>query len=85
MTMALALPDLAAMDVLGQRIAEKLAPGDVIALTGRDGGTMAGELRPPDIEIRAASDSTARIQEMHLLCLHSLCDVLECRLFPQDS
>ena len=58
---------------------------DVIALTGRDGGTMAGELRPPDIEIRAASDSTARIQEMHLLCLHSLCDVLECRLFPQDS
>ena len=34
MTMALALPDLAAMDALGQRIAEKLAPGDVIALTG---------------------------------------------------
>ncbi len=49
----------------------------VIALTGRDGGTMAGQLGGDDIELRAASDVTARIQEMHLLIIHCMCRLIE--------
>ena len=36
---------------------------------------MARALRPGDVEIRVPSDSTARIQEVHVLTLHCLCDV----------
>ncbi len=56
---------------------------DVIALTGRDGGVLANHLAPDDIEIRVPSNSTARIQEVHLLVIHSLCDVIDQRLFGQ--
>lgn len=49
----------------------------VLALTGRDGGQIAQQLRTGDIEIRAAADSTARIQEMHLLIIHCLCRLIE--------
>lgn len=57
----------------------------VVALTGRSGGNMAKALGDNDIEIRAISDSTARIQEMHLLFIHCLCDYLECTLFPESA
>jgi phosphoheptose isomerase len=50
---------------------------DVIALTGRDGGVMAHQLGAGDIELRAASEVTARIQEMHLLIIHCLCRLIE--------
>jgi phosphoheptose isomerase len=49
----------------------------VIALTGRDGGRMAGALTSSDIEIRVPSSRTIRIQEVHLLIIHSLCDVID--------
>ncbi|HUF74289.1 MAG TPA: phosphoheptose isomerase [Gammaproteobacteria bacterium] len=49
----------------------------VIALTGRDGGRIAGLLRSPDVEIRVPSDRTARIQEVHLLIIHCLCDLID--------
>ena len=49
----------------------------VLALTGKDGGHMAGLLDDEDVELRAASDSTARIQEMHLLFIHCLCRLIE--------
>jgi D-sedoheptulose 7-phosphate isomerase len=52
----------------------------IIALTGRDGGTLAGFLGPRDIEIRVPSDSTARIQEVHLLSIHCLCDLIDRQL-----
>lgn len=54
----------------------------VIALTGRDGGAMATQLEGRDIEIRVPSESTARIQETHLLVIHCLCDIIERELFP---
>ena len=47
----------------------------IVALCGKDGGAMARALRSGDVEIRVPSDSTARIQEVHLLALHCLCDV----------
>lgn len=49
----------------------------VIALTGRDGGKLASLLRAQDIEIRVPAQSTARIQEVHLLIIHCLCDVID--------
>lgn len=49
----------------------------VIALTGRDGGTMCGQMSESDIELRVPSDSTARIQEVHILILHCLCDLTD--------
>lgn len=49
----------------------------VLAFTGRDGGEMAGLMRAEDIELRACSSSTARIQEMHLLFIHCICRLIE--------
>lgn len=68
------------------RAIEAAHAGDlsVIALTGRDGGKMAKLLKPGDIELRAASSVTARIQEVHLIFIHSLCDLIDCILYPQN-
>ena len=52
----------------------------VIALTGRNGGKLAETLRPTDIQICVPAKSTARIQEVHLLTLHCLCDAIDCLL-----
>lgn len=49
----------------------------VIALTGKDGGDLARVLRDSDIEIRVPAQSTARIQEVHLLAIHCLCDYID--------
>lgn len=49
----------------------------VIALTGRNGGAMAEALRESDVLICVDAQSTARIQEVHLLSLHCLCDVID--------
>jgi D-sedoheptulose 7-phosphate isomerase len=56
----------------------------VIALTGRDGGTIAQELSANDIEIRVPDERTARIQEVHLVIIHCLCDEIDQALFGQD-
>ncbi len=53
----------------------------VVALTGRDGGNIAGLLRDKDVEIRVPSDSTARVQEVHLLTIHCLCHQIDEVLF----
>ena len=52
----------------------------VVALTGRDGGKMAGVLAANDIHICVPAQSTARIQEVHLLTLHCICDAIDCLL-----
>ncbi|MEY2662113.1 MAG: hypothetical protein RIQ35_430 [Pseudomonadota bacterium] len=46
----------------------------IIALTGNGGGKIAGLLGEHDIRLCAPSTRTARIQETHLVLLHSLCD-----------
>lgn len=54
----------------------------VVALTGKCGGKMAQLLsHPTSIEIRVPSQSTARIQETHLLVLHCLCDYIDTQMF----
>ncbi len=52
----------------------------VIALTGKDGGVMAQVMDENAIEIRVPSNVTARIQEVHLLVLHILCELLDLQL-----
>jgi D-sedoheptulose 7-phosphate isomerase len=52
----------------------------VVALTGRSGGKMSEVLQPTDIHICVPAQSTARIQEVHLLTLHCLCDAIDCLL-----
>jgi len=52
----------------------------VIALSGKSGGEMAARLNDNDIELRVPSDSTARIQEVHLLTIHCLCDLIDHQL-----
>lgn len=54
----------------------------VIALSGRDGGPLAQELQKTDLEIRVPSQVTARIQEVHLLVIHALCDGIDHHLYP---
>ena len=57
----------------------------VVALTGRDGGGMASLLLPEDVEIRVPSTVTARIQEVHLLAIHCLCDLIDSQLFGSEE
>lgn len=49
----------------------------VVALTGKDGGDISRILQNNDIELRVPSQSTARIQEVHLLIIHCLCDFID--------
>ncbi|MBV1919783.1 MAG: phosphoheptose isomerase [Pseudomonadales bacterium] len=53
----------------------------VVLLTGKDGGDATNLLHTDDVEIRVPSNSTARIQEVHLLCIHALCDLIDGQLF----
>ena len=55
----------------------------VVALTGRDGGEMARVLRGGDVLICVETQSTARIQEVHLVVLHSLCDIIDYQLLGE--
>jgi len=56
-----------------------------VVLSGNDGGTMAGLLGERDIEIRVPSRRTARIQEVHLVVIHCLCDFIDTQLFGGDE
>lgn len=56
----------------------------VVALTGKEGGAMALSLEDGDIEVRVPSSSTARIQEVHLLVIHCLCDAIDRMLFGEE-
>jgi phosphoheptose isomerase len=57
----------------------------VIALTGRDGGRMAPALGRGDVEVRVPAERTARIQEVHLVVIHCLCDAIDAALFPEKD
>jgi D-sedoheptulose 7-phosphate isomerase len=56
----------------------------IISLTGREGGKVAQQLIETDQEIRVPSQSTARIQEIHLLVIHCLCDLIDEILFENE-
>lgn len=50
---------------------------NVIALTGNDGGQVAEILSPEDLHLNVPVTRAARVQEVHLLLLHALCDAID--------
>nr|WP_315468950.1 phosphoheptose isomerase [uncultured Undibacterium sp.] len=57
----------------------------VIALTGKGGGEMRNKLTDADVHICVPHDRTARIQEVHLLTIHCMCDGIDAALFGGDT
>ncbi len=59
----------------------------VVALTGRGGGKIANVLRETDVHICVPHERTARIQEVHLLVIHCICDGVDAQLLgdPDSS
>ncbi len=57
----------------------------IVALTGKGGGAMARLLTDADVHICVPHDRTARIQEVHLLTIHCLCDGIDVALFGGDA
>jgi len=53
----------------------------VVALTGKRGGKMATLIRGRDVHLCVPAERTARIQEVHLLTLHCLCDGIDSLLY----
>jgi D-sedoheptulose 7-phosphate isomerase len=56
----------------------------VVALTGNGGGQTNGVLTEFDIHICVPSGRTARIQEVHLLTIHCLCDGIDAMLLGEE-
>ena len=57
----------------------------VVALTGRSGGKMTHALRDTDVHICVPHERTARIQEVHILVLHCLCDGVDNQLLGEPE
>lgn len=57
----------------------------VVALTGKGGGEMKKVLTDADVHICVPHDRTARIQEVHLLTIHTICDGIDIALFGGDK
>ncbi len=57
----------------------------VVALTGKGGGKIRNLLTGNDVEICVPADRTARIQEVHLLTIHCLCDGIDCSLLGEEE
>jgi len=57
----------------------------VVALSGHDGGKLSDLLEDTDVEIRVPVNSTARIQEVHLLVIHCLCDLIDQHIASQEK
>jgi len=56
----------------------------VVALTGKGGGEIGRQLAPADVHVCVPHAVTARIQEVHLLTLHCLCDGIDCLLLGTE-
>jgi len=57
----------------------------VVGLTGKGGGKMAAALATDDIHLCVPAERTARIQEVHLLVLHCLCDGIDALLLGDSQ
>ncbi len=57
----------------------------VVALTGKDGGKIGAMLKEDDVNLCVPNSRTARIQEVHLLMLHCLCDGIDQLLFGETT
>jgi D-sedoheptulose 7-phosphate isomerase len=57
----------------------------VVALTGKDGGKLGRLLTEADVHINVPHSRTARIQEVHLVAIHSICDGIDVALFGEED
>ena len=57
----------------------------VVAFTGKDGGALAKLLTDADVHINVQHSRTARIQEVHLVAIHCICDGIDVALFGGDE
>ena len=57
----------------------------VIALTGKGGGTIGNLLLPTDVHLCVPHQRTMRIQEVHILLLHLLCDGIDTLLLGEPA
>ena len=57
----------------------------IVALTGKDGGQLAKLLTDADVHINVPHSRTARIQEVHLVAIHCICDGIDVALFGGDE
>lgn len=57
----------------------------VIAMTGKGGGAIGKRLTDADVHLCVPHDRTARIQEVHLLTIHCLCDGIDVALFGEEA
>jgi D-sedoheptulose 7-phosphate isomerase len=57
----------------------------VVALTGKDGGKLGQLLTEADVHINVQHARTARIQEVHLVAIHSICDGIDVALFGEED
>ena len=72
-------------NVLAAAAAAKAKDLTVIALTGRGGGKLAGLLSDTDVHICVPHERTARIQEVHILALHCICDAVDAQLLGEEE
>lgn len=57
----------------------------IVALTGKGGGKLGGLLHDEDVHICVPHDRVARIQEVHTLAIHCMCDGIDCLLMGEES
>jgi D-sedoheptulose 7-phosphate isomerase len=57
----------------------------IVLLTGKDGGEIARVLTDADVNICVPHTRTARIQEVHLVTIHCICDGIDVALFGGDA
>lgn len=57
----------------------------VVGLSGRGGGKMSQVLRDTDVHVCVPHERTARIQEVHLLVLHCICDAVDAQLLGEQE
>jgi D-sedoheptulose 7-phosphate isomerase len=57
----------------------------VVALTGKGGGRIGEMLAPGDVHLCVPHARTMRIQEVHILTIHCLCDVVDATLLGDDA
>lgn len=72
-------------NVLAAAAAARAKDMTVIALTGQSGGKLRQQLGETDVFIGVPHDRTARIQEVHLLVLHCLCDAVDLQLLGEQE
>ena len=72
-------------NVLVAVVAAQAREMTVIALTGRNGGKLAERLTETDVHICVPHERTARIQEVHILVVHCLCDAVDTQLLGEQE